>query len=146
MNLENWARQWAGKQAENWRGLFKTRSKIAEQESGITEEQVETLRKIEKQIERNTQDGQELALEIYIRQIEPRLTEDLPNKTELEAIVKALKGLRVQYIQLRDTPKGKPRSLVTPQGRENRETLNTRYRELVGRVNNYENANGVDLV
>jgi hypothetical protein len=143
MKRENWARQWAGKQAKNWRGLFKTREAIG---SEVTEKQVRALMKIEQQIERNTQDGQELALEIYIRLIEPRLSEDLPNKTELEEIVKALKGLRVQYLQLRETPKGKPRLLATPQGSENRETLNTRYRELVGRVNNYENANGIDLV
>jgi len=145
MKEKRWWSQWASNQASNIRGLFKASHTPDSSDFEAIEKQIETLQRIEAQDQRNRQDGYELQIEIYLQAIEVKLREELPQKTELQRIQTELKTLRRDYQNLRELPANKKREIRTELGTQNRDTLETRFKALERRIDNWGNATGLDL-
>ena len=147
MKSRSWISQWASKQANNYRGLFKASHTPDSSDLGAIEKQIKSLQKIEAQVRRNRQDGREIEIGIFLQAIEVKLKGELPQKTELKLIQTELKTLGRDYQNLRELqlpPKTK-REIVTELGVQNRDSLEARFRALERKINNWGNATGLDL-
>lgn len=145
MKGKRWFSQWASNQANNIRGLFKASHTPDSSDFGAIEKQIETLQKIEAQDKRNRQDGYELQIEVYLQALEVKLKEELPQITELQRIATELKTLRRDYQNLRELPANAKREIKTELGSQNRDTLETRFKALERKIDNWGNATGLDL-